>query len=102
MDQKSILEQVLEILRARQAELHRRGIQHAAVFGSVARGDARPDSDVDVLVDLDYQNTPSAWEYVELGMDLQTWLGREVHLAVRTNLHPYIRPEAERDAVYAF
>jgi predicted nucleotidyltransferase len=47
------LDTVLETLRAHEGELRRLGMSHAAVFGSVARGEARMDSDVDVLVELD-------------------------------------------------
>jgi predicted nucleotidyltransferase len=47
------LKSVLEALKAHEAELRQLGVRHAAVFGSVARGQARPQSDIDVLVDLD-------------------------------------------------
>jgi predicted nucleotidyltransferase len=43
----------LDILRTNEAELRRRGVLHAALFGSVARGDAGDDSDLDVLIDID-------------------------------------------------
>jgi predicted nucleotidyltransferase len=47
------LEKAIAILRANQEMLRERGVVHAAIFGSVARGDARPDSDVDIMVDID-------------------------------------------------
>jgi predicted nucleotidyltransferase len=47
------LKSVLEALKAHENELRQLGVRHAAVFGSVARGQARPQSDIDVLVDLD-------------------------------------------------
>jgi predicted nucleotidyltransferase len=47
------LKSVLEALKAHESELRQLGVRHAAVFGSVARGQARPQSDIDVLVDLD-------------------------------------------------
>jgi hypothetical protein len=46
-------EPVVATLKALEPELRERGILSAAVFGSVVRGQARPDSDVDVLVDID-------------------------------------------------
>jgi predicted nucleotidyltransferase len=49
----SRLEQTLDRLRAHESELHRPGVAHAAVFGSVGRGDDQADSDVEVLIDLD-------------------------------------------------
>jgi hypothetical protein len=45
------LEQVVGILRSNADVLRARGILHAAVFGSVARGEARPESDIDILVE---------------------------------------------------
>ena len=45
------LRETLALLQAHQAELQRRGVRHAAVFGSVARGDARPESDTDILIE---------------------------------------------------
>jgi uncharacterized protein len=45
--------EVIETSRRHQAEPHRRGVRHAALFGSLARGEARPDSDIDILLELD-------------------------------------------------
>ena len=47
------LKDVLETLRAHEADLRRLGVAHAAVFGSFARGETRTESDIDVLVELD-------------------------------------------------
>jgi predicted nucleotidyltransferase len=47
------LQYVLDTLRAHETDLRQLGVAHAAVFGSVARGDAGAGSDIDVLVDLD-------------------------------------------------
>ena len=47
------LRSVLETLRAHEADLRGMGVSHAAVFGSVARGDAGSGSDIDVMVELD-------------------------------------------------
>ncbi len=70
----------LEELRARRAELLRlaaaRGARNMRVFGSVARGEARADSDVDFLVELEPGRT--VLDLSELILDLQEALGREV------------------------
>jgi predicted nucleotidyltransferase len=60
------LPDVLAILRAYQQELRDMGVAHAAVFGSVARGQAGPSSDVDVLVDLDYDKDLGIFEYARI------------------------------------
>jgi uncharacterized protein len=53
------LDHLLDTLRTHESELRRLGVSHAAVFGSIARGEARVDSDIDVLVELD-QDRPLA------------------------------------------
>ena len=56
------------IARLKEAEpaLRARGIRRAAVFGSVARGEERPDSDIDILVEIDPNVPLSIFEYVGL------------------------------------
>lgn len=95
------LDGIISTLQAHEATLRRQGVARVAVFGSVARGDDTPSSDVDLLLDLDPANIPTLLGYVGIQMDLGTLLGREVHLAVRENLKR-VRAEAEREAVYAF
>ncbi len=45
--------EVLAVLKAHEAELRARGVARVALFGSLARGEARPDSDVDLVVEID-------------------------------------------------
>src|SRR5438270_10355050 len=63
---KQDLENVLETLRAHQSDLRQLGVSHAAVFGSVARGEAGAESDVDVLVELDENRLMGVFEYARL------------------------------------
>jgi predicted nucleotidyltransferase len=53
-------EEIIATLRLHQAELHRRGVRHAALFGSLARGESRRTSDIDILIELD-PRPPSAF-----------------------------------------
>ena len=46
-------DEIIKRLKEREADLRAHGVTHAALFGSVARGEQRPDSDIDILVDLD-------------------------------------------------
>lgn len=71
------------------------GARNVRVFGSVARGDANPDSDIDFLVD-DLENT--SWGGGSLLMALQTLLGRRVDLLGVEDLHPALREKILKES----
>ncbi len=86
------------------AELCRRyGIAELSVFGSVARGDDRPDSDIDLLYVSASGSTSSLWELWELRDELTELLGRKIDLVSKENLHWVIRDRVLNEArpVYA-
>jgi predicted nucleotidyltransferase len=86
------------------AELCRRyGIAELSVFGSVARGDDRPDSDVDLLYVSASDSTSSLWELWKLRDELTQLLGRKIDLVSKDNLHWVIRDRVLNEAmpVYA-
>ncbi len=89
----------LEELRRRRAEIlgvaRKRKAHRIAVFGSVARGEARPGSDLDLLVD--FEPGASLLDHVGLCQDLEELLGVGVDIVTRSALKPredYIRAEA--------
>ncbi|HYE48957.1 MAG TPA: nucleotidyltransferase domain-containing protein [Azospirillaceae bacterium] len=96
------LDDVLSRLRSHAAELRSRGVAHAAVFGSLARGEAGPDSDVDVLVTLAPDARLGLIGYAALGRRLGEIVGGPVDMVNRRALRPRLRPEIEREAVDAF
>jgi uncharacterized protein len=96
------LAEVMATLRAHAPELRRRGVEHLYVFGSVARGDARVDSDVDLAIDVDPNSRFSLVTEGSIAHDLEQWLKRGVDLGTRTALRPSLRGEFERDAVRVF
>ena len=75
----------------------RYGARNVRVFGSVARGDARPDSDVDILVDMEPGR--SLFDVGGLLSELQTLLGVDVDVVTEKGLRPRIRAEVLREAV---
>ena len=91
----------LEALRARESEIQSIAAKHGAgnirIFGSVARGDANPESDVDFLIDV--VGPTSAWFPGGLLVDLENLLHRRVDLVVARSLHPLIRESVLKDAV---
>jgi len=75
-----------------------RGLMNIRVFGSMSRDDAGPDSDVDLLVELDKGATGLA-----LGgflMDVSDLLGRKVDVVTENALHPKIRTKVLKEALY--
>ena len=98
-------DEALAILRAHEGELRRHGVAHAGLFGSLARGEGRPDSDIDVLVRFDAGASVTLWDYVGLKRYVSKLLktsGRKVDVIDLDGMSGYARPNAERDALHAF
>lgn len=91
----------LEILRRAEDDLRARGVRHAALFGSVARGDARPDSDLDIMIEVDPEASIGVHEYVDLKAYIAGLFDTPVDVVSRDALKPHIRPTTA-DAIYAF
>jgi uncharacterized protein len=94
----------IELPEAAIAEICRRHqVRELAVFGSAARGDMRPDSDIDFLVDFLPEARPGLLGLAAMMRELTTLLGRRVDIAVKPALKPLIRPRvlAEARLVYA-
>lgn len=68
-----------------------------AVFGSYARGENKPDSDLDILVFLDYPNRISLLDIAGAELDLSEALGIKVDLVTEKSLSPLMRPYIEKD-----
>ena len=94
--------EAIEILRAHANELRHLGVARAALFGSVARGDAAADSDVDILLELDPAAELDVYDYVGVVQFITRLFPVPVDVANRESLKSHVRPEAERDAIYAF
>jgi len=84
-------------LQGRKSELERLGVVSLAVFGSVARDEATPDSDIDVLVE--FRGPATLARYMDLKSMLEQLLGRRVDLVTRKGLRDRLRPAVEKDAI---
>ncbi|HTD36827.1 MAG TPA: nucleotidyltransferase family protein [Candidatus Limnocylindrales bacterium] len=94
--------EILALLRAQQSDLERWGIRRAALFGSVARGEAHRGSDVDLLVELDPEAHIGLVRFVDLKHRLAELLGYEVDLVSRGGIRPDRDAEILEQAVWAF
>jgi uncharacterized protein len=94
--------EIISKLRENEAALRGQGVRHAALFGSRARGDNRPDSDIDILIEIAPDAQVGLFEYVAITQYLADLFPVRVEVADRSTLKPLVRPSAEREAVYAF
>ena len=95
-------ERILGILRDHEAEFKADGMLHLRLFGSVARGDNGPESDIDLIADYDESRkitlfTLSRWQY-----QLSDLLGSEVHLSTNKSMYPEILARVLPEAILAF
>ncbi|NBC34395.1 MAG: nucleotidyltransferase [Alphaproteobacteria bacterium] len=95
-------DEVIATLQAHRAELEQRGVRHAAVFGSVARGNAGPASDIDILIDLDPSTPIDMYAYCGLKHLIADYFPVSVDVIDRAALKKELRGKAESDAYYAF
>jgi predicted nucleotidyltransferase len=95
-------EHVIATLRAHEAELKSAGIVRLSLFGSVARGDSTPQSDVDLMADFDSSKKFSVLGRVHLENHLADLLGAKVDLSNTPMLRDGIRERAVREAVIVF
>jgi predicted nucleotidyltransferase len=87
------------LLRDNADGLRRRGITGLWVFGSVSRGDARADSDVDLVAEFDPSVRLSLVGLASLRAELSDLLGVPADLVERNTLHSAVREAVEREAV---
>lgn len=93
---------VLRRLRAGEDDLRDQGIRALFVFGSVARGEPRPDSDIDLSVDFAPDQQPSLLTLAALKDDIATALGRPVDLGGRAAIIPRVAAFAAREMARVF
>lgn len=95
-------ERVIETLRAHEADLRRAGIRRLSLFGSVARGEAGADSDVDLLAEFDPEARIGLFELGALERRLGELVGRKVDLLPEPISKERLRVAIDRDRQRAF
>jgi predicted nucleotidyltransferase len=94
--------EALETLRRSEPDLRARGVSRAAVFGSVARGNSGPDSDIDIMVEIDPSAHLTVFDYADLKDYIAGLFESPVDVVNRDGLKPHVRPTVTADAIYAF
>lgn len=89
---------ILQQLRQHQADLQDRyGVTRIGIFGSVARGEANSDSDIDIVVHM----TPDLLQRVRLKAELESLFGKSVDvIRYRPSMNPYLKARIDQEARY--
>ena len=95
-------DKVLQQLKDAEPSLRARGVAHAALFGSLARGEEGPDSDIDIVVEFDPAMSVGVWGYVGVVQLIQGLFAKRVDVIDRDGLKPSMKPGVTADALYAF
>ncbi len=95
-------EEIVATLKRNEAALRAQGVAHAALFGSRARRDARPESDIDIMIEIAPDAPVGVFEYVAIAQYIADLFPERVDVANRSQLKPLVRPNAERSAIHAF
>ncbi len=88
-------------LKRSKPVLQKAGVKHLYLFGSTARGESRPDSDVDLFFDYD-EGTMGLYELIDIKEMTTGILGTKTDMIPRGGLHHILRPRIEASAVQVF
>jgi len=93
MNKKRAFEMIIRLLKARDGK-------KIAVFGSYARGDEKPESDIDIIVE--FSKRKSLLELVRIERELSEVLGRKVDLMTKKSISPYLIDSIEREMMVIY
>jgi uncharacterized protein len=92
----------IDQLKMLEADLRAKGVSALYLFGSVARGEEGPDSDIDLSFDIAPDAKFSLFDQAQIMCDLTEALGSRVDLVPRRVIHPYIRARVEAEQIKVF
>jgi hypothetical protein len=93
--------EVIQALKRHEVELKKLGVEHLFLFGSVARDDAKDDSDIDLFFDHQ-KGRLGLYELMDVKERAQKILGRSTDIMTRASLHPALRERIEETALRVF
>ncbi|MDF0489672.1 nucleotidyltransferase domain-containing protein [Sphingomonas sp. H39-1-10] len=94
--------EALALLKRRESDIRQLGIRALSIFGSTARGDEKPDSDVDLAASLDPDRPIGLFEFVDMEQQLARMLGKTVDLVTEPSRKPRLQAQIDRDRVRVF
>jgi uncharacterized protein len=94
-------DEAIQKLKQHEAELKQMGVEHLFLFGSTARGEARPDSDVDLFFDHP-QGSLGLYELMDVKERAAEILGCKTDIMTRRSLHRVLRRDIEASALQVF
>ncbi len=94
-------DQAMSRLREHEAELRKLGVEHLYLFGSTARGEARPDSDIDLFFDY-REGEFGLFDLMDVQEHASRILGRTADVMTRDSIHKVLRPRIEASALRVF
>jgi hypothetical protein len=94
--------ETLHRLKSLEADLRAQGVCALYLFGSIARGEAGPSSDIDLAFDIAPGVKFSLFDQARIMNELGNVLGTKVDFVPRDELHPYIRPRIESEQIKVF
>ncbi len=92
-------EEVIRLLRENMEEIKKFGVKRIGIFGSVVRGEADEESDIDLIVEFE-EGKKSFDNFINLCFFLEKVLGKNVEVITPEALSPYIKPYIESEVVY--
>jgi len=95
-------DEAVAALKSYEADLRARGLTHVALFGSTARDEAGPDSDIDLLVDFDRTSKFSLLDLIDVQYFLEDHLGRKVDFAFESKMRPRMKTRVLSEAITVF
>ncbi|MGO8955119.1 MAG: nucleotidyltransferase family protein [Rhodomicrobium sp.] len=93
---------MIERIKAKEEAIRKEGATHLYVFGSRARGDNKPASDVDVYVDYEQDRKFSLLDLAGIKVLLEDELGFDVHITTKSSLRPELKGEIEAQSIRVF
>lgn len=92
-------ERVVRILHEEAPRLRARGITRLSLFGSMARGEAKPESDIDLLIEIESAAKLGLFDLFGLREELGQRFGRPVSFAFRSEMRPWLQAWIEEDRI---